>query len=60
MCSKSMCKAITAAGVVGLLTYAICKASSRQKRKLKFKTAKLLRSCRGIVNTMSSMLDNCC
>ena len=60
MRTASMCKAITAAGIAGLMTYAICKANSRQKRKLKCKATKLLRSCKGVANTMSSMLDNCC
>ncbi len=60
MCTKSACKAITAASIAGILTYAVCKASSRQKRRLKVKAAKLLKSCEGFADIMSSMLHKCC
>ncbi len=60
MCTKSACKAFTAASVAGIITYAICKASLRQKRRLKIKTAKLLKSCKGFSDIMSSMLGKCC
>ncbi len=60
MCTKSVCKAITAASLAGILTYAVCKASSRQKRRLKIKASKLLKSCEGVIDVMSSMLHKCC